>query len=178
MSRHVILTLTGADRIGIVEELTRILLDQGGNVETSRMARLGGEFAVLMLVSLPESQDAELHRGLEKLAARGYKFTITPTEQPYAEAHSGWRGFRIEVEGADHEGIVHRVARHLSTQGISIESMETETTSAPFGGVPLFNMSASIVVPPELAETSWNDGLFAIGDEMNLEIRVAPEPEG
>lgn len=177
MSRHVILTLTGADRIGIVEELTRILLERDGNVETSRMARLGGEFAVLMLVSLPEARQEDLRQGLEGLASLGYKLTITPTERPYAEVPPGWQAFRIEVEGADDEGIVHRVARHLSTQGISIESMETETTSAPFGGVPLFNMSANVVVPPELAETSWSDGLFAIGNEMNLDVRVAPEPE-
>jgi glycine cleavage system transcriptional repressor len=177
MSRHVILTLTGADRIGIVEELTRILLDRGGNVETSRMARLGGEFAVLMLVSLPESQAGDLHQGLEGLAARDYKLTITPTDRPYAEAHPGWRGYRIEVEGADHEGIVHRIARYLSTQGISIESMETETASAPFGGVPLFNMAASVAVPPDLATTSWSEGLLSIGNEMNLDVRVAPEAQ-
>ena len=53
MSKNFVLTLTGPDRIGIVERVTRVLLDRGGNVETSRMARLGGEFAILMLVSMP-----------------------------------------------------------------------------------------------------------------------------
>jgi len=55
MKRNLVLTLTGPDRIGIVEKVTGLLLERGGNVETSRMARLGGEFAVLMLVSLPPS---------------------------------------------------------------------------------------------------------------------------
>src|SRR5690349_484048 len=56
MQRNFVLTLTGPDRIGVVETVTRLLLERGGNVETSRMARLGGEFAILMLVSVPSEQ--------------------------------------------------------------------------------------------------------------------------
>ena len=51
MQRNLVLTLTGPDRIGIVEGVTKLLVDRDGNVEMSRMARLGGEFAILMLVS-------------------------------------------------------------------------------------------------------------------------------
>jgi glycine cleavage system transcriptional repressor len=175
MNRNFVLTLTGSDRIGIVEELTGLLLDRGGNIESSRMARLGGEFAVLMLVSMPEEMFAGLDAGLDELFLRGYRITIVPTALPPSTPRPGWVAYRIEVEGADHEGIIHRVASHLSGRGISIEEMETETASAPFGGVPLFNMSALVVVPPELVEAGWESGLDAIGAEMNLEIRVAEE---
>ncbi len=54
MRTDIVFTLTGTDRIGIVEEVTGVLLGLEGNVETSRMVRLGGEFALLMLVSLPD----------------------------------------------------------------------------------------------------------------------------
>src|SRR3954468_14991001 len=100
MQKNFVLTLTGPDRIGIVDEVTGLLLDRGGNVETSRMARLGGEFAILMLVSMPESRFAGLSEGLEGLTARGYKVTTTPTERTHAPSHPGWRPYRIEVHGA------------------------------------------------------------------------------
>ena len=172
MSKSFVLTLTGADRVGIVDEIAKLLLDRGGNVEASRMARLGGEFAVLMLVSMPEQGYAGLGGDLEGLVSRGYKVTTTPTERTDAEAHPGWLPYRIEVHGADDEGIIHRVAHDLSRRGISIESMETETTSAPFGGVPLFNMTALVVESPGQPERDWVAGLEAIGHEMNLEVRV------
>src|SRR3954463_16826051 len=86
MQRNFILTLTGPDRIGIVDEVTGLLLDRGGNVETSRMARLGGEFAILMLVSLPAEGFAGLDEGLGRLTAQGYKVTTTRAERSYAEA--------------------------------------------------------------------------------------------
>jgi glycine cleavage system transcriptional repressor len=53
MQKTFVLTLTGPDRIGFVEKVTGLLLERGGNVETSRMARLGGEFAILMLAWIP-----------------------------------------------------------------------------------------------------------------------------
>ena len=175
MKRNFVLTLSGPDRIGIVDRVTGLLLDRGGNVETSRMARLGGEFAVLMLVSLPSEHCADLDRNLEILTTEGYKVTTTQAEQTYAEAHPGWLPYRIEVEGADHEGIIHEVAHYLSHQGINIESMDSETTAAPISGSPLFTMTARVVVPPSRASQDWQAGLEEIGNQRNLEISVSRE---
>jgi glycine cleavage system transcriptional repressor len=174
MQTNFILTLTGPDRIGIVGQVTGLLLESGGNVETSRMARLGGEFAVLMLVSMPSRQFDSLEKSLAKLTAEGYKVTTTLTEQTYAEAHPGWLSYRVEVEGADHEGIIHEVAHYLSSRGISIESAESESTPAPTSGVPLFAMTAEVAVPPGLSGSGWEAGLEEIGGHLNLDIRVSP----
>lgn len=174
MPRTFVLTLTGADRVGIVEELTGLLLERGGNVETSRMARLGGEFAVLMLVTIPEDRFEGLEAALAPLTDRGYRVTTAPTDRARLAGLAGWLAFRIAVHGADHEGIIHRVAQELSQQGISIESMETETAPAPFGGVPLFNMTARVAVPPALAGRDWSAGLREAADRMNLEATVDP----
>jgi glycine cleavage system transcriptional repressor len=175
MHREFVLTLTGPDRIGIVEQVTGLLLDRGGNVETSRMVRLGGEFAILMLASLSADQFAGLDRDLEGLTTRGYKVTTTQAEPAAtAEARPGWLPYRIEVQGADHEGIIHEVARYLSGRGINIESIDSETTPAPLSGIPLFTMDAQVVVPPSLAGQDWETGLAEIGSQRNLEVTVTP----
>lgn len=172
MRTNIVLTLTGKDRVGIVEEITQLLLDLGGNVETSRMARLGGEFAILMLVSLPTDKLPSLEKSTPLLTAQGYKVTTSQTELTYAQAHQGWLPYQIEVQGADHEGIVHEIARSLSQRGISIESMETGTQPAPLSGSPLFMMTALVVVPPNLAGQGWEVGLEEAGRRLNVEIKV------
>jgi glycine cleavage system transcriptional repressor len=173
MQKTFVLTLTGPDRIGFVEEMTGLLLARGGNVETSRMAHLGGEFAILMLVSMPSEQFTSLEKDLESLAAVGYKLTMTPAAQHYAESHGGWLPYRIEVQGADHEGIIHEIARYLSKQGISIEAADSESSPAPTSGVPLFAMTARVIAPPSLSDQGWVAGLQEIGDRMNLDITVS-----
>jgi glycine cleavage system transcriptional repressor len=177
MPKNIVLTLTGPDRVGIVDELTGILLARGGNVETSRMARLGGEFAILMLVTLSEESLEGLAVDLQRLSAKGYKLTSTPAAAAHVAPLPGGRLCRIEVHGADHEGIVHQVAHFLSERGISIESAETETRPAPVSGTPLFTMTAQVAVPSELEAEDWEAGLAQIGDQMNLEIRVVSSGE-
>ena len=46
MQMEFVLTLTGHDRVGIVKEITNVLVRHGGNVENSRMARLGDKLIV------------------------------------------------------------------------------------------------------------------------------------
>ncbi len=174
MRSNIVFALTGPDRVGIVEKVTGMLLDLGGNVETSRMARLGGEFTMLMLVSLPQEHAAALEEVVAALSAQGYRVTTSPTKQTYAEMHPGWLPFHIEVEGADHEGIIHQVARHLAERGINIESMETGVVHAPVSGTPIFTMTAIVAVPPGLAGQGWQTALHEAGAELNVEIKVSP----
>jgi len=173
MHMNIVFTLTGPDRIGIVDDVTKLLLDLGSNVETSRMSRLGGEFAILMLVSMPSEQFARLDKDVAALSTQGYKVTASPTERSYAESHPGWLPYQVEVHGADHEGIIHEIAHSLSRRGISIESMDGGTTRAPISGTPLFSMTALIVVPPSLANQDWEGELNDVGHRLNVEIKIS-----
>ena len=173
MRSEIVLTLTGSDRVGIVEEVTGVLLGVDGNIETSRMARLGGEFTMLVLVSLPSEEFARLDSTLAFLTDQGYKITTTPTEDR-PNSHIEWLAYSIEVHGADHEGIIHDIARGLSLEGISIESMETVTSEAPVSGAPLFEMRAFVVVPPELPETEWSAALVEAAQNANVDVTVTP----
>mmetsp|Transcript_31629 Transcript_31629/g.122447 ORF Transcript_31629/g.122447 Transcript_31629/m.122447 type:complete len:112 (-) Transcript_31629:619-954(-) len=47
----VLVSLAGPDRVGIVKDFSSVLHKSHGNVEESRMAQLGGEFAMISLVS-------------------------------------------------------------------------------------------------------------------------------
>jgi glycine cleavage system transcriptional repressor len=169
---NIVFTLTGTDRIGLVNDITELLLARDGNVETCRMVRLGGEFAVLMLVSLPAEQLPRLNEPFQGLTAEGYKVTLTETEPGPAEKPAIWRPYRIEVEGADHEGIIHEIAHHLSRRGINIESMDTGARPAPVSGTPLFTMTALVAVPPSLEGQDWQSVLEEVGQRLNVEVRM------
>ena len=174
MIANIVLTLTGADRVGIVDEVTQLLLKLGGNIETSRMARLGGEFAILMLVALPADQLANLEPSVKRLTDQGYKVTTTLTRQTPADAEAGWRPYRIEVQGADHEGIIHDIARALARSGINIESMETGTARASTSGTMLFSMAAVVAVPRAPADPNWERTLAETARRLNVDIKVTP----
>ena len=173
MRKEIVLTLTGADRVGLVEEVTGVLLGLGGNVETSRMARLGGEFAMLALVSLPADQLAAVDGALAHLGTQGCRLAVVQTQE--AATTPGWFPYEVRVSGADHEGIIHDIAAGLSRAGINIESMETSTSSAPVSGAPLFEMSATVAVPPGLSEAEWTSALIEAAQRANVDVEITAE---
>jgi len=68
MKQHLAVSAIGSDRTGMVHELTRIISESGGNISESRMASLGTEFAMLLLVSGNWHALAKLETELKRLA--------------------------------------------------------------------------------------------------------------
>jgi len=173
MRTDLVFTLTGTDRVGLVEEVTGVLLAAGGNVETSRMARLGGEFAMLVLVSLPADKIAEAESALAHLSEQGFRISFAETNPTAASQLAEWSPYRVSVHGADHEGIVHEIARGLSQLGITIESMETGVSAAPVTGLTLFDMTALVLVPPHVDDTDWAATLSDAARDANVDVEIA-----
>ena len=172
MDKEIVLTLTGHDRVGIVDQITDLFVKHGGNVETSRMARLGGEFAMLALVGFEDRELPALEAEFDKLRDEGFQITLVQTEDDHKSKYAGWLPYLIEVIGADHEGIIHEITHHLAGRGINIEDMETTTAPAPMSGTPLFKMEATVLVPPKLPFHEWSDALEEIGDKLNVTVEV------
>jgi len=173
MSVDIVLTVTGPDRVGIVEEVTGILLGLDANVETSRMARLGGEFAMLLLVALPEEQLDGLDAAFDPVVSAGFLVGWRTTTR--VDPYPGWTPYRIEVRGADHEGIIYEVASGLASQGVTVESMETGTEPAPVSGSALFWMDARVLAPPHLADQSWIAALDEAAQQAGVDLDVSRE---
>ena len=49
MGNWYMLTMVGKDRPGIVAEVSQVLFEAGGNLGEASMARLGGNFTVMLL---------------------------------------------------------------------------------------------------------------------------------
>src|SRR5262249_61977163 len=58
--QYLVLSALGADRPGLVAEVTDYLAERGVNVEDSRMAVLGAEFGIQVLVSGSEPSIARV----------------------------------------------------------------------------------------------------------------------
>lgn len=171
MPSHLVVTATGTDRPGIVQRVTHALVEHGANMEESRMARLGGEFAAILLVSVPENQVSGLREALEGLEREGLHVFAKPTAVA-AGAFQGYVPFEVSMSGADHQGIVHAVADFLARQGINIDSLDTETTNAPVTGATLFSMRAVVQAPPAVTLPELRRRLGEIADRLGVDLEV------
>jgi glycine cleavage system transcriptional repressor len=178
MRKQMVLTAVGRDRPGIVEEFTKLILHYDGNIEASRMVRLGGDFAMLVFVSAPEDRVVELSRAVDDLHFTKFDVLTRLSEVEDEVEDPLTSRCTITVLGADHMGIINQVAQYLTEQGINLESVHTEVSAAPMSGTPLFTMSAEVVVPARLAVDDLREAMEFIGDEMGVDTKVFEKTEG
>jgi len=167
-----VITLIGPDKRGIVADVTEAVHDHRASIEESRMTRLGGEFAIIMLISLTAEIIEPFSTALKKFEEQGLTVSIRETNLLRPEKFQGFVPYEVSVWGADHSGIVHAVAEYLTDQNIQVEDVETHVSKAPITGTPLFSMNAIVQAPPELSLPELREKLEDIGDELGVDIDV------
>ena len=164
---YIIISAFGTDKPGIVSHLTGAITSHGGNIEESRMVKLGTDFTTMILVSVSaewtESLTVALN-GIQNLQISVQKTSPIKLDTTITQCE-------IHLSGADNEGLVHKVAEKLAKKGINIEEMETGTENAPISGTILFSMTARMS-HPELDISRLENDMNELADELGVEIRI------
>ena len=169
---HLVVTIVGSDKRGLVAEVTETISESQANIVESRMMRLGGEFAIIMMLTLQTEQRDKCNKTLESFEAKGMEVFVRETDLKRLEKFKGFVPYEISVWGADHEGIVHAVAEYLTDMHVQLEDVETNVIKAPNTGTPLFSMIAEVQAPPTLTMHDLRDKLNDLSDELGVDISV------
>lgn len=164
-------TVLGTDRPGLVDDLSGLVSSHGGNWERSEMARLGGRFAGIVLVEVPDDHAAVLRDALARLGeSTGLHVTV---DDAGATPDTEGRRIGISLVGTDRPGLVHTVAAALAEVGANIEELATDTTSAPMSGEVLFEATATVVLPAGVEIDTLRDRLEAIAGRLMVDIDLS-----
>ena len=119
-----LLTLVGADRPGIVAQVTRVLYGVGAELGEAAMMRLGNQFAIMMMVrgaggteevaGLLESTRVDFH----------LKLHVDPIDASLHQHREP--DVSIIVHGADRSGIVSEVTAALLEAGMNILDLRSD----------------------------------------------------
>lgn len=165
-----ILTVVGPDRPGLVRALAEAVAARSGSWLESRMARLAGQFAGIVLVEAPNSLLDDLHA----LESQGLQITVQNATSGPAVATGNLR-LALEVVGNDRPGIVRDISQVLAASGVNIEELTTGVVSGSFSGETLFRLMASLRAPDMAAMDAVRAGLELLGNELMVDIQPSPE---
>jgi len=173
MSSYIVLTAVGTDRPGLVDEISSFLAARKINIEDSRMAVLGGEFAVVLLASGAANIVDRLGGELVSLEKNtGLTIQVKNTLAPHQRKVAPSIPHRLAATSMDQPGIVHEITRFLHKRNINIESMETRVSNAPLSGAPIFHMKCVINIPVGEKASSIRKELEKLGDKMDIDIEI------
>ena len=173
MNQSLVITAIGADRPGIVNELTEVLLKAGLNVEDSRMSVLGGEFAVMLLVTGSTATIDTIEKQKDSLSS-SLNLNLLIKATSTRDNNDNHSRYSITVEGMDNPGIVHKLARYLSQHSINIVNMQTESGHAPHTGTPMFTVNMLVDIPAEHNLEQVESDFVALCDELSMDAEFKP----
>ena len=169
MRTSLVLTVVGDDRPGLVSTLSDTIAAFDGNWTETRMASLGGKFAGILLVTVPQPRADALIGALGKLEAPSLRLVIGRSA---VAAPAGSRLLELDLVGHDRPGIVRDISHLLAERGVNIEELETACVSGSFSGETLFKAQARLRVPRELATAELRTVLEALANELMVDVSL------
>jgi glycine cleavage system transcriptional repressor len=167
MASWYMLTLVGADRPGIVAQVTEALFQVGASLGETSMLRLGANFTIMMMVS-SEGGASSLQTALDPVAQwLGLRFHIDPIA---GELHRHQvPNLQLRVYGTDRPGIVAQVTGILAQHGCNILELESDVVGSTEAPVYLMNIQGC-------ADTSLEEIEAALRplSQNAIEVHVSP----
>lgn len=170
MSTSIVLTVVSDDHPGIVESLSQVLAEHGGNWAESSMMSLAGKFAGIVLAQVPSDRAEAFLEALEGLEAQGMHIVAQRSDAESTADRTSEH--TIELVGQDHPGIVHDITEVLSRHGINVQELETTVQSASMSGESLFIAHARIHIPADVSLEQLQDEMEELANELMVDISL------
>jgi glycine cleavage system regulatory protein len=170
MAAPIVVTFVGHDRPGLVNAISEKVAAAGGSWLESRLAHLAGEFAGILLVSVPDSNIAGLTAALHELEAAGLRVAVERSSS--ADPPASHKVVKLELIGNERPGIVRDVTQALTQLGINIEEFSSSVEGAPFSGAEMFRAAAQLRVPDNLANDDLRKVLERLAGEIMVDLSV------
>ena len=169
---HFAVTAVGADRPGIAAAVAKVLFEHGGNIEDSRMAILGGHFAMMLIVALPPDADSSgLEHALEPVArALDLLVSVRPVAEASAEHAEGTQHV-VTVYGTDRPGIVFRVCTVLAGYRVNVTDLATRVVA---GEPDVYTMILEATVPSTADSAAIEADLKSLAAELSVDVSFHP----
>ena len=173
MSHHILISAIGTDRNGLVREVTKTVLDCGCNIAESRMATMGAEFVMLIMVTGNWHTLTKLEDELKKVGEKTeLQITVRRTEAPTIS--NDLIPYAVDLVCLDQPGIVNTLAAFFSKQNISIAEMTSRSYAAAHTGAPMFSLQMIISVPSSTHIATLREDFMDLCDQYNLDAILEP----
>jgi glycine cleavage system transcriptional repressor len=170
---YLVISALGEDHPGIVNQLSKTVLEHGCNIEDSRMTVLGGEFAAMLLVEGKWNTLAKIEHALPELE-RQLGMTIISKRTGERTTRNNLLPYAVDVVSMDHPGIINNLAGFFADRKINIEDMATSTYAAAHTGTPMFAVHITVGIPADLHIAGLREEFMDYCDALNLDAVLEP----
>lgn len=173
MRKEYIITLSAANRVGILAAVTNAMEELGGDILETSVTLMRGFFTVIVAADFPAHRDPQVIVDHISGVGNAYGIEVTlkdpVTDLPQQLEEDGARRYLLEATGENQPGMMRLVASRLATDGIDIADLYAART-----GDGRFRMTLEITVPSDTDVRDVERDLEERGREAGLRAKIAP----
>lgn len=170
---HFAVTVISKDRPGIVADISEVLYRLGCNLEDSSCTMLGGDFAIILIVSheKPFSKTRLTEEFRSLLERTGLHVHVRPLhDDEICPVKDDGELCLVSVYGSDQPGIVYRVTRELADRQVNITDLNTRLIGTK--EEPVYVLMLEAILPAGMSVEDAELLLENLKKELNVEIKV------
>lgn len=173
MEKLLAVTAIGADRTGLVRDVSQAISSSGGSILQSRMTTLGQEFAMLVLVSANWHSIKKVQSSLNELQERS-GLTVTTRETAPRPRQAPAAPYNVDIVAIDQEGIVSGLANFFASREIDIAEVNTRQYNAAHTGAAMFSVQMAVNIPATIHLATLREEFHDFCEEQNLDAIIEP----
>ena len=168
MNTSIVLTIMADDQPGIIQIVSSTLHKHGGSWTQSSMSSLAGQFAGILLASVPSENSAACRKELHGLESQGLRVIARICDQ--ASETEASHEYTLDLVGNDRLGIVHEITVVLANHNVNVKSLETVVEAASMGGGEIFKTKAELLVPKSTDIDALEDDIENLANDLMVDI--------
>ncbi|MDJ0624190.1 MAG: ACT domain-containing protein [Desulfocapsaceae bacterium] len=161
-----ITTITGPDSPGIIKSLAETTRGIGGEWETSKVMKLGGQFAALMKVLIAEESSSALKEELEKQFPQ---LVFKHAEVVSAEVQAT-KTINLEIDCKDRPGLTKDINNILANLDLVVENMEFNRVHVSSIGETMFNARLALAVAESVNDEAVAEEIESLSDDVRVSV--------
>lgn len=173
MQNNLVITALGENDTRLVEYFTKAVRDCGCRICEFRMAALGDQFAMLLMVSGPWDAIAKMEDWLPKLEER-LGLSITSTRSKPQKPGQPMMPYAIDVVCCEQIGVVYEITKFIADNNIGIQGLYTNSYNAAHTGTPMFSLHMTINIPTDVSIAALRGDFMDFCDQLNLDAIMEP----
>jgi glycine cleavage system transcriptional repressor len=171
MSKRFVITLTAANRVGILAAVSNALAELGGDLWHISQTVVEKFFTMIIAADFPEARTADVVLDHIRAVCGPYNMEVTLKEPGQErlpdDPEAGVQQFVMTIQGENQPGIIRLVSGRLAQDQIDIVNLE----AIRLNGGSQFLFSLEISTPPRANIEQLKTELAALGNPA-FEVRV------
>lgn len=179
MKNHMMMSIVGKDRPGIIAQVTRQLYRLQCNLEDVSMTILEGEFAMILVLSYARKISPEVYfHSFCKVLSRQYGLTCALSRLQSSALKRGEKhgknsvSYILSAFGKDKTGIVFRISSLLARKNFNITDMNCRILG--YGKKSTYALILEFDAPRRLSATALSAEIGRLSRQLHIPIDLKP----